>query len=298
MKKQVLKTRIVFVYFMLLAATIMAVFYFSRARKLQREFAAAQVLIKEESASNKLLTRFLAVDSLIQHEKYEEAREVCGMLMSENPANLQLQQAARARINTTRRLEELDTTYLSSENRELARELGKVNEQLTSLETDLALAREIKADQLDSLNFALDKARLRANSLENKLNNKSGTDYLEFTGKNDVTIFYVGEVRNDKATGEGVALYSTGSRYEGKWKNNLRHGEGVFHWPDGEYYEGQFKQDKRHGYGKYFWPNGEKFAGQWQNGKRNGEGKFFNEKGKIIASGTWQNDELVEMSNR
>ncbi|MEL6306466.1 MAG: response regulator, partial [Bacteroidota bacterium] len=31
----------------------------------------------------------------------------------------------------------------------------------------------------------------------------------------------------------GVALLSTGSRYEGQWKNNQRHGQGTFYWPDG-----------------------------------------------------------------
>lgn len=293
-----MKARIVFVYFMLSAATVMAIFYFSRARQLQREFSAAQARLEDSAAKNKFLNRFFAVDSLILNGKYEEARNTYNLIMSQKPDHVQVQQAARARINITRRLEELDTTYLSSENRELSRQLGRVNEQLTSLETDLTHARQVKADQLDSLYFALDKARLRADCLQNKLNNKKGTSYLQFTRNNDVTIYYVGQIKNDRANGKGVALYSTGSRYEGEWKNNLRHGTGVFHWPDGEHYEGEFKQDKRHGYGKYFWPNGERFAGEWRNGQRNGKGKFFDEEGKMVASGTWKNGELVEMGSR
>lgn len=148
--------------------------------------------------------------------------------------------------------------------------------------------------QVDSLYFALEKAHLELHGLRRQLREKSNGQYLTFTTDKGTRIYYVGEVRNGKANGYGIALLETGSRYEGEWKDNRRHGEGSFYWPDGQYYVGHYENDHRNGNGSYFWPNGEKYVGDWENDRRSGEGVFYSETDQVVAQGTWKDDELVE----
>lgn len=118
--------------------------------------------------------------------------------------------------------------------------------------------------------------------------------YLTFETTKGTSLHYVGTAIDNKANGYGIAILKSGSRYEGYWKDNERHGKGKFFWNDGEYYEGEFENDKRSGIGTYYWTNGDKYIGEWKDDKRNGKGKFYNKKGKLKASGTWKEDELVE----
>lgn len=161
---------------------------------------------------------------------------------------------------------------------------------------------QLSANQIntmDSLGFALQKMRAQVSRLQKQLRKKANGQYLTFTTSKGSLVHYVGEVKNKKANGMGVALLSTGSRYEGQWKNNQRHGQGTFYWPDGQSYEGAYVNDKREGEGTYFWPNGEKYVGQWKDDERFGKGIFYGTEGDIVASGIWEDDELLEReSNR
>ena len=154
--------------------------------------------------------------------------------------------------------------------------------------------RERTTRDLDSLSFALKKAKLNIQSLKKQILEQTSGVYLSFESSKGNKIYYVGEVEDGQANGQGMALLETGSRYEGEWKDNLRHGKGSFYWLDGEYYVGDYKNDKREGFGSYYWPNGEKYVGEWRQDKRNGRGKFYNKEGKLIAEGVWKNDELVQ----
>ncbi len=156
-----------------------------------------------------------------------------------------------------------------------------------------AFSREKALQQIDSLAFALEKAKVRLTQLQGQTQKRASGDYLTFTSSKGSKIDYVGEVKNGKANGYGIAILSTGSRYEGQWKDNRRHGQGRFYWSDGEYYVGHFQNDKRSGEGTYYWPNGEKFVGLWENDERTGEGVFYGKKGDVVASGLWEDDELV-----
>ena len=149
----------------------------------------------------------------------------------------------------------------------------------------------------DSLNFALQKAKVQLKNLNRQLSDKSFGEHLTFTNSKGSQMHYVGQVKNGKANGYGVALLNTGSRYEGQWKDNMRHGEGTYYWSDGQYYVGQYLNDKRNGQGTYYWPNGEKYAGQWEDDERDGKGVFYGKDGKIIADGTWEDDKLADNSH-
>ena len=58
-----------------------------------------------------------------------------------------------------------------------------------------------------------------------------------------------------------------GSTYDGEVKKDKAHGEGIFTFADGSKYEGQFRKNKMHGKGQYTDVNGKIFEGKWRYGK-------------------------------
>jgi hypothetical protein len=150
----------------------------------------------------------------------------------------------------------------------------------------------------DSLNFTLEKMKVQLVRLQREFRDKSFGEYLKFKSKKGNQLHYVGQVKNGKANGFGIALLDSGSRYEGQWKDGQRQGEGTFYWPDGEYYVGTYENDKRSGFGTYYWPNGEKYAGEWKEDKRSGSGKIIGTRGDVVAGGEWADDELVEVNEK
>lgn len=160
------------------------------------------------------------------------------------------------------------------------------------------LSKESAVRQFDSLSFNLEKTKVQLERVKKQLQQKSFGEYLTFKSRKGNQLHYIGQVKNGKAHGYGIALLDSGSRYEGNWKENQRHGEGTFYWPDGEYYSGEYQNDFRNGFGTYYWPNGEKYAGQWKEDKRSGSGKFFDSEGDVVASGEWNEDKLVEINDR
>ena len=166
----------------------------------------------------------------------------------------------------------------------------------TLLTDSLAQASLIVASEtqnFDQASFQLEKAKTQLVQMQRQLREKSAGQYLQFKSSKDHLLNYVGEVKDDKANGYGVAIFDTGSRYEGDWVDNLRHGQGKFYWPDGQYYEGAYADDTRSGQGTYYWPNGERYTGTWKADKRNGQGTFYDSKGEIMTKGIWEDDKLV-----
>ncbi len=185
----------------------------------------------------------------------------------------------------------------------LAEKLLSSNQNSTPIQTEMEEELDSDADnsersaeeirKFDSLNFTLEKTKVQLTRLRRQLKAKTFGEYLKFKSKKGNQMHYVGQVKNGKANGIGIALLDSGSRYEGQWKNNERHGEGTFYWADGQYYVGTYDSDKRSGYGTYYWPNGEKYAGEWKEDKRQGTGKFFGSDGDMVTAGEWEDDELV-----
>lgn len=48
----------------------------------------------------------------------------------------------------------------------------------------------------------------------------------------------------DCINGQGIALYSDGSKYEGQFKEGKKHGQGTWTFPNGGIIEGHFEKDK------------------------------------------------------
>ncbi|NAS13286.1 MORN repeat-containing protein [Poritiphilus flavus] len=270
--------------FFLLLTTGVAIYYQSKAKDLQNELEATKAHEIEMEGSIAAQHELLSVDSLLVDGNYRAAltayEEQFKELQEDDSAGLQLRMALANQLMHLR----------ASRNARLNQDSVPAQD---SVQTDiLSNARVVK--QYDSINFVLEKTKVQLARTKKQLLKKSFGEYLTFKSSKGSQLHYVGEVKDHKANGHGLALLNTGSRYEGEWKDNMRHGEGTFFWADGERYEGNYVNDKRQGEGTYYWPNGEKYVGQWKNDQRYGKGIFFGKDGEIVANGVWKEDVLVQ----
>ncbi len=279
-----MKKRIALPYSLLILATGVAVFFMFKTDGLQRELnesEKAKIALDNRTSQQKELLR---IDSMLVAGKYEEAITSYGNTQQTiDDGN----KVIPLRIALAKKLQEF--------NAEKRTDLLSDTNLKDSTASEIATPREIR--RYDSINFALEKARVQLKGMQAQLRKKSFGEYLTFNSKKGNTMHYVGQVKNGMATGTGIALLDTGSRYEGEWLANKRHGEGVFYWSDGQRYEGTYEGDTRNGLGTYYWPNGEKYTGQWKEDKRNGQGTFYGKDGKVVK-GIWKNDKLVQQAKK
>jgi hypothetical protein len=149
--------------------------------------------------------------------------------------------------------------------------------------------RKKSQEELVSQISKLEKMLEDEKSSDSKNENKTS---LEFKSSKNVDVKYFGDVKEGKANGEGIGLWTTGSIYEGTWADNKRHGKGKFNWADGEKYHGEYINDFREGNGIYYWKNGERYEGAWKADKRHGYGIVFDKKGKVKLKGNWHEDKF------
>lgn len=276
------------VLFLVLAlTTVGALFFGIKVNNLQNQLQEVEIeqgQIEEKLNDYEQLSR---IDSMLLEGNYDTA------IQSYNATSLKVKEENKMGIPLRIALaEKLSQAYTSP----------RVKEDTTKTEIDSTLqplaATAEQVRKFDSLNFSLEKTKVQLASLKKQLQQKSFGEYLKFKSKKGNFMHYVGQVKNGKANGYGIALLDSGSRYEGQWRENQREGEGTFYWPDGEYYVGTYASDKRSGFGTYYWPNGEKYAGQWKEDKRSGTGKFFDSQGDLVAGGEWNDDKLVEINDK
>ena len=279
------KTNII-LYSILIIAVIIAIISMLKTRKLNKELK--QIQVQEELATNKIeiQNRLLRIDSMLVNGRYKSAinaykEQIDTTTVGNNHTDIKLRiELAQQLMNFSIGVADIDSVAGQSEN-------------LDSIAIDqIDTPKELR--RYDSLNFVLEKTRVQLSRMKKQLQKTSYGQYLTFKNTKNHKLHYVGQVRNNKANGYGIAILDTGSRYEGEWLDNVRHGEGSFYWSDGQHYTGQYKNDRRNGTGTYFWPNGEKYVGQWKNDQRDGEGVFYGKDGKVVTSGVWKNDKLVE----
>ena len=272
-----------FIYVGLAASILVAIFYFIKSNSLQNQLELQR--LKEEKASKvvEYNRQLLQIDSLLVDGEYKGALEAYNTKIDnkdmDDVSGVQLRIAIAQQLLSMRADKTSNNFVISLDS------LDSVQSRKLDMNLDI--------NRYDSLNFALEKARVQLKSMRMQLQKKSFGEYLNFESSKKNQMHYVGQVKNNKANGVGVAILNTGSRYEGEWKENNRHGEGTFYWPDGEYYVGGYLDDKRNGMGTYYWPNGEKYVGQWKNDKRNGKGVFYGNDGEVITKGIWENDKLI-----
>ena len=266
----------------------LSIYYGLKSHALQHELQARGEAQAELEGNLALQQRLQGADDLLMQGDYREALEAYEAQKVQ--PDLKDNASIAMRVAVVREL-----MRLQYENRMAALQQGP---QVTVDSTQIQnLAIQSQLMQTDSLHFALEKARVQLACLKRQLKERSFGEYLTFTNTKGSQMHYVGQVKNGKANGFGVALLSTGSRYEGEWRDNQRHGEGKYFWADGEYYEGGFVNDKRNGEGTYHWPNGEKYTGHWKNDKRSGSGTFYGKEGKTLQ-GIWEEDQLAQAEKR
>ena len=254
--------------------------------KLQHEISIVEQ--EKEVISNQLeeFEKLVKIDSLLLQGEYETAISSYNNSLNstaEDKMSIPLRIALAEKLlrQNTNNTNKPDSAAIHSDSLKMAQLNG-----------------EGSSRTVDSLNFTLEKTRVQLDRVKKQLQQKSYGEYLTFKSKKGNQMHYIGQVKNGKANGNGIALLDSGSRYEGSWKDNQRHGQGTFYWPDGEYYSGNYENDLRNGFGTYHWPNGEKYAGQWKEDKRSGSGKFFDAEGDVVASGEWSEDKLIEINDR
>ncbi|MEM6515898.1 MAG: hypothetical protein AAF688_06920 [Bacteroidota bacterium] len=219
-------------------------------------------------------------DSLLINGKYQEALNQYEQISGSSAMDTELRKTIALKLlHLERKVKDknlnLDANQIT--------DLGEINVDETTNEKTF-----------DSLNFALEKAQMQLSSIKKQMKEKVYGEYITFKSTKGNRLHYVGQVKNKKANGVGVAILDSGSRYEGEWMDNKRHGQGTFYWIDGEHYEGSYEDDLRSGQGIYYWTNGEKYVGNWDKDKRNGKGTFYGKDGKVLTSGVWEYDELIE----
>lgn len=116
--------------------------------------------------------------------------------------------------------------------------------------------------------------------------------FLIFKNWQNHDVYYLGQMQDSMAHGDGFGLFSNESYYRGEWMNNKRHGEGRFETRKGELYIGSYAYDKRNGFGTYWFRNGDYYEGYWKDSKRDGIGTVYSAKGDTIVHGTWSADRL------
>ncbi|MBW8241430.1 hypothetical protein K1F50_01370 [Muricauda oceani] len=273
--------------FILLAVFALATLFFV-TKSVQLENDLAQVKEENKAISDKInaYEQLNKIDSLLLQEDYDGAIASYSASMKSSEEN---NMVIPLRIALAEKLKGSRTN------------INPVPDSVISEKDTMAMSNwseEMAVRKYDSINFSLEKTKVQLARLKKQLQQKSFGEYITFKSKKGNQMHYIGQVKDGKAHGFGVALLETGSRYEGEWANNQRHGEGTFYWADGEYYVGSYKDDKRNGYGTYYWPNGEKYTGEWKNDKRSGTGKFYDADGGVVAGGEWNDDKLVEVNEK
>lgn len=281
-----MKKRVIFPYILFALASCIAIFLLFNTNSLKNELEASQQNESRLAAEFAAYQKLAEIDSVLLKGDYNTAIRSYNETLSgstENRMDIPL------RIAIAEKLLKAEKAGAKSARKE------EVNPDSLQTEAVVQLP-ELRA--YDSLNFVLEKTRVQLTRLSRQLKQKSFGEYLTFKSKKGNQLHYVGQVKNGKANGFGIALLDTGSRYEGEWKDNQRQGEGTFYWADGQYYVGTYEGDKRSGFGTYYWPNGEKYAGEWKEDKRSGTGKFFDADGDIVTGGRWQDDKLVDADKK
>lgn len=253
-----------------------------------------------KTSSNHRLQLQAQADSLFFAGEIEKATSIYKALDKGSSGTTHLMSS---RINWLKNTDSLSANLIK-ESQSLRQQLevrNKKIEELTSKVTYLHLENKNNRSLLKQYQTQLAYQKdslvnlLRIESERIKKNSKFLQDTISFHSSKNYHIRYYGEIKDGKANGSGVGMWSSGGYYYGTWQNNRRHGHGTYHWKDGEYYIGEYSLDVRKGIGTYYWNNGEKYEGSWENDQRNGFGTLYDPVGRVKFKGIWENDQPEEL---
>jgi rhodanese-related sulfurtransferase len=115
---------------------------------------------------------------------------------------------------------------------------------------------------------------------------------MQFTLKKHQAI-YVGELKEGKKCGYGVASFPGGASYRGQWRDDCFQGRGTYTFPDGRVHSGDMFASQFLGLGVATFPDGRRHEGCFARGQRHGLGIAYRADCSIEHQGWWQNDLFV-----
>lgn len=265
----------------------------SEIKKIKNEVVNNQLIIDSLKIESEFKSDLMEADRYFIEGNYDTASMFYNKIEKEylnnaTPSYMGLRKSRIVEVNSVRDsiVNSLNTYILSYDN---------VTHDKDSLLAKIELLETIYSTGILKMENEIKSLQLINKEKEQQLANKVDKEMLTFVNGNGNSIFYLGEVKNDKASGFGIGIFNTGGVYKGEWKNNKRHGNGTYEWKDGHRYIGEYADDVREGQGTYFWENGEKYVGGWKNNKRNGEGIPYNKKGGIIYEGDWDEGSMMSL---
>jgi hypothetical protein len=107
----------------------------------------------------------------------------------------------------------------------------------------------------------------------------------------NITTWYVGELKNGKPNGLGVAVYKSGTaiRYVGNFSNGKYEGVGTLLFKDGAFLSGEWKAGKLNGQGANLTTDKVFYQGDFVNGEKNGNGTLVYGNNSFYQ-GSYKND--------
>ncbi|GAB2768982.1 hypothetical protein GCM10027275_09550 [Rhabdobacter roseus] len=270
---------------LLIGAGSAAFFYRANAHMRTQLADQQHQQIQQQATYITELERLAQADELSLQAQYAQARTLYEQLAADTTSVLH--QTAQARLKLLESTSDKNTSTI----RLVAHTPENNGPNPPELEVELAL----KNKALDSLLEIKSILDLQLNAAQsNRDTIRFSQRSIRFASSKGTMLDYAGETQNGQANGYGIGVWESGSIYNGKWKNNQRHGRGEFQWKDGTRYKGAYENDMRQGYGVYYWNNGERYEGYWEDDKRNGEGTIYRKNGRVVMTGVWKDDRLVE----
>jgi len=268
-----------------MGATVWAM---AQNRTMQRMVLALQERTDKQDAHVRSLQRMAEIDALVLVEgRYDDALKAYAELR--RSGDMPIADAVDKRVTALNELlSERSSDEHSTDPKDML--LSQYRQTISDLEIRTEAVQRSMGQLSDSLQTRLEDIITELKRKEKELGRKEQVQVLSFSSSKGQKIHYLGEVKDGKAHGGGVGIWTTGSVYRGQWRNNLRHGEGTFEWADGERYEGIYVDGIREGFGKYYWPNGDRYEGQWKGDRRNGEGTLFDMDSNVRFRGEWKDD--------
>jgi len=102
-----------------------------------------------------------------------------------------------------------------------------------------------------------------------------------------LTYTYIGEVKNGKPNGMGIAKYSSGNvkRYVGSFVNGMYSGRGTMLFADGEFLTGTWSNNKINSKGANLTNDGTFYVGDFKNGVKSGHGTMIYKNNAFMVGG-------------
>ena len=178
---------------------------------------------------------------------------------------------------------------------------GKEKEKEKDNVKDISTQDDKRAEKIDQdenyLSYNILKEIIKETNIPKKVIEEKNSElfYETLTGKGELTFInntkYTGSMKNgilESGPTKEICeiLFEDGTKYIGEIHQNKISGEGKYFFPSGATYEGSLLNGLRHGQGKYISPEGITYEGEWKNGLKDGKGVM--KRGNMTYEGEWK----------